>query len=174
MKKIIVVLTLLVTLNTIGTSQEEKIIWGAIRPWNPKISLQYEFCPDTLLNSWTIGASYYLANWKGPVIEPGFRLYGKEKGNKAGGFLDIQLAYGNLTHLSGSLTENHGRWNMFGASVGYGHKIIIGKKENFRITAGGRLKFWSHPGEEDNLEGLVWFTGTGSPLDFFIRAGYKF
>jgi hypothetical protein len=146
---------------------------------NGKVRLQYEH-PLKERASFGLNVNYYLVNWKGPLIEPFIRLYGKKDGNGEGFFGQFKLGYGNLSvlELDKQYVTNK-RWNTFGGGIDLGYKFLI--KNHFTIEPLFGLRLYTPPVynyENDQAstvaEGVGWYLTTGMPFDFQLKFGYQF
>ena len=98
MKKIIFILTLVITTNSFAQDFKGNIS-GTVGLINLKARIQYETPIGDNLST-GVNLNYYFVNWTGPLIEPFFRIYSKKEGNTEGWFLQGKLGYGNLwNHL---------------------------------------------------------------------------
>jgi hypothetical protein len=186
MKKILL-LVLFVGLfsNEITAQKYNGNISGMIGLINTKIRLQYE---KPIGNRYSAGVNmnYYLVNWKGPMIEPFFRMYNSKEGNEKGFFGQVKLSYANLSTLDYDLYSfaiANKRWSSFGLGAGVGYKFLWGKRLTFQATGG--LRFVSPPlyrynsGYDEDVaatigEGIGWYLTTGLPIDFQLKMGYQF
>lgn len=160
-------------------------ISGMIGLINTKIRLQYEK-PIGSRYSAGVNVNYYLVNWKGPMIEPFFRIYNSKDGNEKGFFGQAKLIYANLSTLDYDLYSNslaNSRWSSFGIGAGVGYKHLIGKHIIFQALGG--IRFVSPPvyryksGYDEDVaasigEGIGWYLTTGFPIDFQLKVGYQF
>jgi hypothetical protein len=153
---------------------------------NGKIRLQYE---NPLKDRASFGANlnYYLVNWKGPVLEPFIRIYGKKDGNEEGFFGQAKLIYGNLSTVDfdDQYVENK-RWSTFGFGMSFGYKFLLAKHftieplMGFRILSPPVYRYTDAYYNDPNSEGLAigesigWYLTTGLPFDFQLKFGYQF
>lgn len=158
---------------------------GSLGILNTKIRIQAEL-PLNSNASYGLNINYYLVNWRGPILEPFMRIYGKSQGNREGFFGQFKLIYGNLTTLDYELYQNYisnRRWSTFGAGLAGGYKFLI--KNKFVIEPLIGFRFLTPPvynyinGDEYSLgatigEGAAWYLTTGLPLDFQLKFGYQF
>jgi hypothetical protein len=178
MKKIILVVAILAFGFT--NAQEFKgHASGTFGILNAKIRLQYEL---PLGNKYSTGANlnYYMVNWKGPLIEPFFRLYVSD-GNKSGGFFQIKAGYGNLTSLP-YMNSTSTRWSTYGGGAAWGYKYL--RPSGFTIEPLIGLRVYSAPKKNADLnsyqgaanlgEDIGWALTTGFPIDFQLKFGYQF
>ncbi|MBU6158316.1 MAG: hypothetical protein KGP35_04705 [Bacteroidetes bacterium] len=152
---------------------------------NYKLRLQYER-PIKTNASYGANLNYYMMIWKGPVIEPFMRIYGRRYGNKEGFFGQAKLIYGNLSTYdfeayNGALKNK--RWSTFGLGVGCGYKFLLRNQITiepmfgfrfltppvYRFNSGVEGEFYANIGE-----GIAWYLTTGMPLDFQTKIGYQF
>ena len=162
---------------------------GSFGILNPKARIQYEL---PFKNRCSVGANlnYYFVNWKGPVIEPFIRLYGKNENRTEGLFGQFKLVYGNLSTLNypaySYVIENR-RWSTWGVGMAFGYKFLVGKKFTIEQILG--VRYLSPPVyryiNSDGLntpeqtgnaigEGIGWYITTGLPLDYQLKFGYQF
>jgi len=186
MKKRFLSLMLFMSLTIMANSQNWKGNASAgFGLLNTKIRLQYEM-PITKQFSVGANANYYLINWKGFIVEPFARIYGKN-GNEEGFFGQFKIGYGNLSTvdvLYADLYENT-RSSVFGGGLGMGYKFLIGN--HFTIEPYFGTRFYTTPIYEykssvDSWEslgndigsGIGWFMTTGLPIEFNWKVGYQF
>jgi hypothetical protein len=150
---------------------------------NAKVRVQYE---KSFRDRASFGANlnYYFANWKGPVLEPFARIYGKKDGNAEGFFGEAKLVAGNLSTLNfdeNSYAISNKRWSTFGFGVDFGYKFLI--KDHFTIEPLFGFRLISPPiykyndGYDQTMvfaEGAAWYLTTGFPLNFNLKFGYQF
>jgi hypothetical protein len=147
---------------------------------NPKVRFQYEMPLNSKI---TVGANanYYFVNWKGFIIEPFARIYGKS-GNNEGFFGQFKLGYGNLGVLENELIiTNVKRWSTFGGGLGCGYKFLVGS--HFTIEPYFGVRLYTGPSYalyNDVLDGasigeaIGWGVTTGLPIEFNWKVGYQF
>ncbi len=150
---------------------------------NAKVRVQYE---KSFRDRAAFGANlnYYFVNWKGPVLEPFARIYGKKEGNSEGFFGQAKLVVGNLSTID--YTDNadaisNKRWTTFGFGVDCGYKFLI--KKHFTIEPLLGFRFMSPPVYRYNAgydevigiaEGVGWYLTTGFPVNVNVKFGYQF
>ena len=150
---------------------------------NAKVRVQYE---KSFRDRASFGANlnYYFVNWKGPVLEPFARIYGKKEGNSEGFFGQAKLVFGNLSTID--YTDNadaisNKRWTTFGFGVDCGYKFLI--KKHFTIEPLLGFRFMSPPVYRYNAgydevigiaEGVGWYLTTGFPVNVNVKFGYQF
>jgi hypothetical protein len=121
-------------------------------------------------------------NWKGPIIEPFFRLYNKS-GNEDGFFGQVKLGYGNLTTAYAADEAQYvinKRMNTFGAGLGYGYKYLF--DDRFVVETFLGVRYYSYIPTQFNdqyysvldVESAVWYLTTGLPVEANFRIGYQF
>lgn len=143
---------------------------------NPKLRAQYEL---PITNKFTVGANatYYFVNWKGILIEPFARIYGKS-GSAEGFFGQFKLGYGNLGILDDELFEvSVLRWSTFGGGLGCGYKFLVGN--HFTIEPYFGLRVYTGPNymPDDFVslgKSIGWGATTGLPIEFNWKVGYQF
>jgi hypothetical protein len=171
--------------NTTHAQDFKGNVSGTVGILNAKIRVQYEM-PLKDRASFGVNLNYYLLNWKGPVLEPFIRIYGKKDGNAEGFFGQAKLIYGNLSTLDydaygGALSNK--RWSTFGFGINCGYKFLLG--EHFTIEPLAGFRFVSPPTYRYNpgydpanyevlAEGTAWYLTTGLPLDFQLKFGFQF
>ncbi len=169
--------------NGINSQSFQGTLTGSFGIINPKIRIQAEL-PLNNNASYGLNLNYYLVNWKGPILEPFMRIYGKNQGNREGFFGQFKLIYGNLTTLNFKLYENYisnRRWSTFGAGLAGGYKFVIKNKFVIEPLIGFRFltpPVYNYINGDNSLgvvfEGATWYLTTGLPLDFQLKLGYQF
>jgi len=161
-------------------------ISGIYSAANPKIRLQFEALIENQFSG-GVNLSYYFVNWKGPIIEPFARIYGKKNGNVKGFFGQFKMIYGNLSTWQDLYNKGYirnKRFSTFGVGTGVGYKFLIGKEFAIEPLLGVRFltppqnKWASGNAEQEALnilgEGIAWYLTTGFPVDFQLKFGYQF
>lgn len=152
---------------------------------NVKIRLQYELLLKTNLST-GLNMNYYLKDWKGPLIEPFFRIYWKKYGNSKGFFGQLKLVYGNLKTIEEPYPKafSNKRWSTYGFGINCGYKFLFGNRCTIEPLTGPRLLtkpvYKCNPGFEEECKEMRtgyesdWFFLTGFPLDFQLKFGIQF